>query len=116
MTQPQTDKKRFITAWLSSIVDLPTRQRLEEELGMFEAIVAFSNDAIVSKTLDGIITSWNQAAEDMFGYSAQEAIGQHITLIIRKKRRSSANCARASPSSTMTRCVSEKMAAGSRCH
>ena len=46
------------------------------------AIVESSDDAIVSKTLDGIITSWNLAAERMFGYSSQEAVGQHITLII----------------------------------
>lgn len=82
MTEEQREKKDLPTAWLSGIVDLATRQRLEEELGMFKAIVAFSNDAIVSKTLDGIVTSWNQAAERLFGYSAQEAIGQHITLIV----------------------------------
>jgi PAS domain S-box-containing protein len=61
-------------------------QPVEEELGIYEAIIASSDDAIVSKTLDGIITSWNPAAERLFGYSAQEAIGQHITLIIPVER------------------------------
>jgi PAS domain S-box-containing protein len=46
------------------------------------AIVASSDDVIVSKTLEGIIMSWNPAAERIFGYTAEEAIGQHITLII----------------------------------
>ena len=51
------------------------------------AIVESSDDVIVSKTLDGIITSWNPAAERTFGWTAPEAIGRHITLIIPEDRR-----------------------------
>jgi PAS domain S-box-containing protein len=51
------------------------------------AIVASSDDVIVSKTLDGIITSWNPAAERIFGWSEVEAVGRHITLIIPEDRR-----------------------------
>jgi PAS domain S-box-containing protein len=58
------------------------QQRAEEAQKLLAAIVAFSDDAIISKTLDGIITSWNNGATRLFGYSAQEAIGQHITLIV----------------------------------
>ena len=46
------------------------------------AIVASSDDAIVSKNLDGVIQTWNAAAERMFGYTADEAVGHHISLII----------------------------------
>lgn len=50
------------------------------------AIVNSSDDAIISKTLQGIITSWNKAATKMFGYTEQEALGKHITLIIPEDR------------------------------
>jgi PAS domain S-box-containing protein len=51
------------------------------------AIVTSSHDIIVSMTLDGIITSWNPAAERIFGWPAAEAVGRHITLIIPEDRR-----------------------------
>jgi len=61
---------------------------LEEHIpSLLAAIVESSDDAIVSKTLDGVITSWNRGAERMFGWPAQMAIGKHITLIVPEDRR-----------------------------
>ena len=58
----------------------------EQRLRWLASIVESSDDAIVSKNLDGIITSWNSGAERIFGYSASEAIGQPITLVIPQDR------------------------------
>jgi PAS domain S-box-containing protein len=62
--------------------DMSERQHTERNGARLAAIVESSDDAIIAKDLNGIVTSWNQAAERMFGYTANEAIGQSIRLII----------------------------------
>jgi PAS domain S-box-containing protein len=58
----------------------------EQQLRWLASIVQSSDDAIVSKNLDGIITSWNKGAERVFGYTAEEAVGQPITIVIPQDR------------------------------
>jgi two-component system, cell cycle sensor histidine kinase and response regulator CckA len=66
----------------SAIRDISERRRTEEDLRRLASIVVCSDDAIIGKTLEGIITDWNAGAERMYGYSAKEAIGKSVGMLV----------------------------------
>ncbi|HOT04309.1 MAG TPA: MASE3 domain-containing protein [Methanolinea sp.] len=62
--------------------DITEKKKSEAHLSYLSAIIEHSNDAVIGKSLEGVITSWNAGAERIYGYSAEEAIGQHISFIV----------------------------------
>ena len=83
---PIENKEGYIVALSKIASDISSQKISEEKQAMLAAIVSSSDDAIISKTLDGIITSWNFSAQKMFGFAEQEAIGKHISIIIPEER------------------------------
>ena len=72
---------------VNMLVDITERKRAEEATQRLACIVDSSDDAIISKDLDGIISSWNKAASRLFGYEAAEVIGKPVTILIPQDRR-----------------------------
>ena len=71
---------------LGTLMDITEQQEIEEKIAKLAAIVQTSDDAIISKRLDGTITSWNNSAERIFGYTAKEMIGTPIMRLIPEDR------------------------------
>ncbi|MHB8172933.1 MAG: sensor histidine kinase [Nitrospirota bacterium] len=79
VTEMRVGGKRMFTG---IIRDLTDKTKAEEAVSRLAAIVESSTDAIIGKSLEGNIFSWNWGAEKMYGYKAGEAIGRHISLIV----------------------------------
>ena len=62
-------------------IDITERKKAEEKIQILANAVESSNDAIITQSLDGIITSWNKGAEQIYGYSAEEVLGKHISIL-----------------------------------
>jgi len=80
--EPIFDKKGNIVGAVNMLLDITEQKIAEENMARLAAIVQSSDDAILSKTLDGVITSWNAAAQRLFGYREEEIIGQPVTKLI----------------------------------
>ncbi|MGA2950285.1 MAG: PAS domain S-box protein, partial [Candidatus Sulfotelmatobacter sp.] len=75
---------RVATGLLSDITE---RKKAEESLLRLASIVEFSEDAIIGKTTEGVITSWNRAAEKMYGYTKTEVLGRNLSFLVTPERR-----------------------------
>lgn len=79
---PLKDEAGRVTGGIHLLIDLPDRKEADLASARLAAIVSCSQDAIVGKTLDGVVTSWNEGATRIFGYRPEEMIGQSIRRII----------------------------------
>jgi PAS domain S-box-containing protein len=81
-TVPVLDERGEVREWIGTSVDITERLAAEATAARVVAIVASSQDAILSETLDGIILDWNPGAEALYGYSSEEAVGRDVAFLV----------------------------------
>jgi two-component system CheB/CheR fusion protein len=79
---PYRTVDNVIDGVVMTFVDITELRRVQEQRAQLARIVESSQDAILGKTLEGVITSWNDGAERMYGYTAQEAVGRSVDFIV----------------------------------
>ena len=84
--QPMLDAEGAVVGAVNMLVDMTDRKQAEKTAANLAAIVTSSDDAIVGKDLNGIVTSWNGAAERLFGYTAEEMVGQPVARLFPVER------------------------------
>ena len=75
------DERNIPVKMRGTVQDITERKKIEEEIRSLANIVGSSNDAITTGSLDGTVTSWNKGAEQIYGYSAEEVLGQNISIL-----------------------------------
>ena len=88
---PDRDAHGQIVGWVASILDISDQKGARDARALVTSLVDSSLDAIITKDLNGLITSWNAAAQQLFGYAADEMIGKQILELIPVDRRSEEN-------------------------
>jgi PAS domain S-box-containing protein len=111
---PRSSESERRSGMVGCNVDVTERVQAEERIRELGAIVEFSEDAILGKTLDGIITSWNKGAERIYGFAAHEAVGKSVSICFH--RAANTKCSKSferlppvNPLIHMKRCIEEKM-------
>jgi PAS domain S-box-containing protein len=83
---PLYDAAKTLVGAVNMLVDITENKRAEEQARQLASIVEYSDDAIVSKDVNGIIATWNRGAEQLFGYAAAEVIGKPVNILIPSNR------------------------------
>lgn len=89
--RPLLDERNMVVGAHNTLVDITEQKKSEEKQAILSAIVESSDDAIISKTLEGVITSWNAGAQKIFGYTEEEVLGKSIHILIPNALRTEEN-------------------------